>query len=403
MLKVWREALDVPRWLRVLMLGQLVCSAGSLAWIYLTLYLVDGRGLSPAGAGLVAAAYGAGILGGNLAGGWFGDRFGLARSAIVAQLATAAACAAMPFVPATWLAVVALTAGLTGGASRPLSSALVALSLPREKRRQGIALSRSAFNAGFTIGPPLGGLLAAYDFDLVFVLDGATSILMALLVRWKVPRSGHLARPAVQAPTGVWAAMRGRPGVVVVLLALLVVDTAYRQTFTSLPLLLADAGSPAVAYGALIALSSAIIVLLETPLAVWLGERSALPVIAVGFGCVGVGLGVIGLLPSLAGAVVAMLVITAGEMLYKPTATAHVADAAPDGMTGRFSSLYAAASISGMMLAPILGGPAYEHAPDLLWPVAATVTLVAAVWVWTVGRPGRVWWPGAVSAARSTR
>jgi dipeptide/tripeptide permease len=51
-------------------------------------------------------------------------------------------------------------------------------------------------------------------------------------------------------------------------------------------------------------------------------------------------------------------VITGGEMLYKPTATAHVADAAPDGMVGRFSSLYAAASISGMFLAPALGGAA---------------------------------------------
>ncbi len=58
----------------------------------------------------------------------------------------------------------------------------------------------------------------------------------------------------------------------------------------------------------------------------------------------------------LGGAVVAAAFITAGEMLYKPTATAHVADAAPEGMVGRFSSLYAAASISGMFLAPALGG-----------------------------------------------
>ena len=62
--------------------------------------------------------------------------------------------------------------------------------------------------------------------------------------------------------------------------------------------------------------------------------------------------------------------ITAGEMLYKPTATAHVADAAPEGMVGRFSSLYAAASISGMLFAPALGGAAYEHAPGCCgrWP-----------------------------------
>ncbi len=81
----------------------------------------------------------------------------------------------------------------------------------------------------------------------------------------------------------------------------------------------------------------------------------------------------------MAGATVAIVVITAGEMLYKPTATAHVADAAPAGMVGRYSSLYAAASISGMFLAPALGGSAYEHAPGLLFPVAAALALAAGV------------------------
>jgi MFS family permease len=65
-------------------------------------------------------------------------------------------------------------------------------------------------------------------------------------------------------------------------------------------------------------------------------------------------------------------------MLYKPTATAHVADAAPSGMVGRYSSLYAAASISGMFLAPALGGVAYQHTPHLLYPVAATLAVLAS-------------------------
>lgn len=382
MLQVWRSATDVPGWLKVLLVGQMVSSAGSLAWIYLTLYLVDSRGMSPAQAGLVAAAYGAGTLGGNLVGGWLGDRIGLALAAVVTKSAAAVAIALMPFAATSWLAGVALLAGAIGGASRPITSALVALSLPKEKRREGIALSRSASNAGFTVGPPLGGLLAAYNFDLVFVLDGGTSLLMAALIWWKVPRTGHLVRGLGVRVTGVRRALGQQPSILVLLMAVVVVDTAYRQIFTSLPLLLSDTGAPAVAYGTLIAISSVIIVLLETPLAVWLGRHSALSVIAIGFALVGAGLAAIGLWPALGGAVIAMVVITAGEMLYKPTATAHVADAAPEGMAGRFSSLYAAASISGSMLAPALGGPAYEHAPRLIWPVAALAALAAAVWVW---------------------
>ncbi|WBQ03240.1 MFS transporter [Kribbella sp. CA-293567] len=366
---------DLPAWIKAVMLGQLVSSAGSLAWIYLTLYLVEDRGMSPQHAGFAAAAYGVGLLLGNLSGGWIGDRFGLRGAAVASQLSWAAASLAMPVVPVAVLPVLAAVAGLCGGACRPNLSALVATALPADRRREGIALSRSASNAGFIIGPPLGGLLAAYDFSLVFIIDAVSSVVLALIIwRW-VPAATRVV--AAQA-TGVWRALRRDRSIVVLLLAIVVVDTVYRQLYATLPLLLRDAGSPAVAYGVLIGASSVAIVLLEAPLAIRLRNHNSFRVIATGFVLVGVGLAVIGVWPALAGAAVAAVFITGGEMLYKPTATAHVADSAPEGMTGRYSSLYAAASISGMFLAPALGGTTYQHYPRLLYPAAAVLALVAA-------------------------
>ncbi|WP_083750555.1 MFS transporter [Kribbella sp. ALI-6-A] len=371
----WRRVAGLPGWLKAVMLGQLVSAAGALAWIYLTLYLVGDRGMTPQYAGFAAAAYGVGLLGGNLGGGWVGDRFGLRTAAVGSQLTWAAACLAMPVAPTAGLAVLAAIAGLCGGASRPNLSALVATAMPADRRREGIALSRTASNAGFTIGPPLGGLLAAYDFSLVFVVDAVSSLVLAVVVwRW-VPAAK---RTVVRQASGVWRALRQDRATLVLLGAIVVVDTAYRQLFATMPLLLRDAGSPAVAYGVLIGLSSVVIVLLEAPLAVRLAGHQALHVVAGGFVLVGVGLAVLGVWPALAGAAVAVAVITGGEMLYKPTATAHVADAAPEGMVGRYSSLYAAASISGMFLAPALGGTAYERVPGLLYPAAAVLALGAA-------------------------
>ncbi|TCO35845.1 putative MFS family arabinose efflux permease [Kribbella steppae] len=382
----WRRIAELPGWLKAVMLGQLVSSAGALAWIYLTLYLVEDRGMSAQQAGFAAAAYGVGLLGGNLGGGWFGDRFGLRSAAVASQLLWAVACVAMPVVPPAGLGVVAGVAGLFGGASRPNLSALVATALPDERRREGIALSRTASNAGFTIGPPLGGLLAAYDFSLVFVLDAVSSLVLAAIV-WRWVPAGR--RTVAVASAGMWRALVRDRSVVVLLATIVVVDTVYRQVFATMPLLLRDAGSPAVAYGVLIGLSSVVIVCCEAPLAVRLRGHRALRVIAVGFALVGAGLAVLGIWPALAGATVAIVVITAGEMLYKPTATAHVADAAPIGMVGRYSSLYAAASISGMFLAPALGGSAYQHAPGLLFPVAAALALAAGVVLILVGERRR--------------
>jgi len=403
-LTVWRRAAELPGWLKAVMLGQLVSSAGALAWLYLTLYLVEDRGLSPAKAGLAAAAYGVGLLAGNLGGGWFGDRFGLRSAVLGSLLSWSAACALMPVVPASGLAVMSALAGACGGASRPNLSALVALALPSDRRREAIALSRTASNAGFTIGPPLGGLLAAYDFDAVFVIDAVTSLVLAAVI-WRWAPAVDRRNSAVAVQSGLWRVLKQNRAVVVLLAAVVVVDTAYRQVFATMPLLLRDAGSPAVAYGALIAFSSVVIVVFEAPLAVWLRRYRAAAVIAGGFALVGLGLVALalaaaGIWPVLIGAVVAMGVITVGEMLYKPTATAHVADAAPDGMVGRFSSLYAAASISGMLFAPALGGAAYEHVPWLLWPVAAAAAGLAALMVLTTqGRAAVRAEPPSVSTA----
>lgn len=372
----WRRIAELPTWLQAVMVGQLVNGAGALAWIYLTLYLVEDRGMSAQQAGFAAAAYGVGLVGGNLGGGWFGDRFGLRAAALASQLLWAISCLAMPLVPGPSIAVVAALAGLFGGAGRPNLSALVATSLPAERRREGIALSRTASNAGFTIGPPLGGLLAAYDFSLVFVVDALTGLVMAAIIwRW-VPNARQTTGLST---TGLWKTVLRDRAVLVVLVTIVVVDTVYRQIFATMPLLLRDAGTPTVAYGVLLGASSVVIVLCEAPLAVRLRGHRATRVIAAGFACIGIGLAVLGVWPALGGAAVAIAVMTAGEMLYKPTATAHVADAAPDGMVGRYSSLYAAASISGMFLAPAIGGTTYQHAPGLLYPVAAGLALAAGV------------------------
>ena len=372
----WRRIADLPTWLKAVMVGQLVSSAGALAWIYLTLYLVEDRGMSAQQAGFAAAAYGAGLLGGNLSGGWFGDRFGLRTAAVASQLAWVVTCCAMPLVGTSWIGVVAALAGLCGGASRPNLSALVATALPAERRREGLALSRTASNAGFTIGPPLGGLLAAYNFSLVFLVDAVTSLVRAAVIWRFVPAARRTASVRVH---GLWKALARDRSVLVLLATIVVVDTVYRQIFATMPLLLRDAGTPAVAYGVLIGVSSVVIVLLEAPLAVRLQAHRATRVIAVGFALVAAGLAILGIWPALAGATLAIVVITAGEMLYKPTATAHVAGAAPEGMVGRYSSLYAAASISGMFLAPAIGGSAYQHVPGALFPVAAGLAAVAAI------------------------
>lgn len=191
-----------PAWLKALLLGHLVSAAGSLAWLYLTLWLVDERGRSPGVAGLITAVYGAGAIGGNLVGGSLGDRFGLRRALAVSKALAVLTCLAFPLCPDALLLPLALLSGLTGGAGRPLMSAVVATALLPELRREGIALSREAFNAGTVLGPPLGGLLALNHFGWVFVIDGVTSAVLLLVV---------LSWPSSSSPSGRCSTSRPPP------------------------------------------------------------------------------------------------------------------------------------------------------------------------------------------------
>jgi hypothetical protein len=83
-----------------------------------------------------------------------------------------------------------------------------------------------------------------------------------------------------------------------------------------------------------------------------------------------------------------MVVLTAGEILYKTTATAHVLDAAPLHLVGQYQGLYTGAATSGTMLSAPLGGIVYAAAPGLLWPLCGVVAVVGAVLALAAGRVG---------------
>lgn len=373
---IWSSLKELPGWVRLLVLGRFINAAGALAWFYLTVYLVQERGMDPVRAGIIVGANGFGLIAGHLLGGTIGDRFGIKPTLIAGYLAWAALCATMLIAPNSLLLLISAASGLSAGAAQPLGVALIADAVPPSQRRVGIAISRAAMNAGVMIGPPLGALAAEYDFSLVFIIDAVTSVVLAGIVwRFVPPAKRHSKSDSAR---GFFAAVRKDRMVVVLVLGVVALDTAYRQLFTGLPLMLTDTGTHLIGYGALIAGSCAIIVLAETPLAVLLAKHPALKVISFGWGLVGLGFVALAVWPRFAGAVIAVAIITVGEMLYKPTSPAFAADRAPEGMAGRFQSLYSAASISGMVLSPPLGGWVYQHAPGLLWPMCAGLALLAA-------------------------
>ncbi|WP_399185401.1 MFS transporter [Streptomyces sp. TLI_185] len=389
---------EVPRTVWLLAAGTFVNMVVSVSFAYTFLYLTGPRGLSTGQAGLLSGVAGAGLVAGNFTGGWYGDRFGHRRVLLAGAAVSGLVLAAVPLLPTSLLFAALPLSQYASGVQRAANSALVAVIVPEGARRQAFAVVRAAANGGFTLGPVLGALVATrFSYDWLYVAEGLGSLGLACWTARVVPargaagrgRAGHSQRG------GVWAALRARPAVLVLLPAILVVDVVYRQQYSTFPVFLADHGMDARVYGALLAINGGVLLCLELPVAVVLRRRSPLRIVGSGLLLVGAGYGVLLVGAGVGAAVVMMGLLTLGEVLYKTTATAYVADQAPEHVLGRFQSLYAGVSISGVVLAAPLGGVLYEAAPGVLWPVCAGVGVVAGGAVLLAG--GRA--GGPVSAA----
>ncbi len=372
-----------PRVVWAVAVGRFFSSASSFLMLFLTLYLTGPRGMGVVAAGLLAGTAGIGWLAGSFTGGRWGDQHGHRRTALAASTGSGLLVATVPVQPVWFLCAtlpvstyLAATAGVSLGA-------LTALAVERGNRRTMVAISRAASNAGFVIGPPLGALLAVWSYDALFVVDGG----MLLLVRCALAPLLPDVKPVVEGPrTGFLAALRADRALLRLLGAVVVVDVVYRQLYSTVPLHLRDSGMPLGLYAALVAIGSGLILALEIPVALRLRGCSSYPIIAAGYALVGLGFALFGLPVSVATAVLAMVVLTAGEILYKTTATAHVLDAAPDHLVGQYQGLYNGASTSGSLLAAPIGAALYAVAPGLLWPLLGVLGVGAAVSVYA-GRP----------------
>ncbi|MER5754644.1 MFS transporter [Streptomyces sp. NPDC002088] len=380
---------DVPRTVWLLAGGTFANMVVSVGFAYLFLYLTGPRGLGAGEAGLLSGAGGVGLVAGNFTGGWYGDRFEHRRVLLVAAAGSGLLLAAVPLLPTPALYLVLPVAQYASGAQRAANSALVAVIVPEGARRQAFAVVRAASNGGFTVGPVLGALVATrFSYDWLYVAEGLGSLGLACWTARVVPARGAVKRAAGpdRGEGGVWPALRARPAVLVLLPAILVVDVVYRQQYSTFPVYLADHGLDARVYGSLLAINGGVLLCLELPVALALRRRSPLHIVGGGLLLVGAGYAVLPTGAGLGTAIVMMTLLTLGELLYKTTATAYVADRAPEHVQGRFQSLYAGVSISGVVLAAPLGGALYEAAPGVLWPVCAGLGLAAGGAVLGAGR-----------------
>jgi predicted MFS family arabinose efflux permease len=393
----YREAFSgLSRAVWLLAVTSLINRAGTMVMPFLVLFLVEKRGFTTTEAGQTLALYGLAAMAASWFGGRLCDRFGSIRIMKGSLLGMGLAFLALGHLHGR-LAISAMVVALSlvGEVFRPANlSALAAASGPAERTRSFVLL-RLAVNAGMSVGPTVGGLLAAIDYSWLFVVDGVTSILAAGLLFVAFP--GRLAAPSA-ARIRAGSPFRDRP-VLAILGLMFVLNIVTFQIVGTFPLSLRDLYGFSKAWiGLTLAANTVIIILFEMVLIHSLERRDPLKV--AGFGAFLLG-GGLALLPFGTGlgfgyVLVSTAVWTMGEMLTFPLLTTAVADRAPEATRGAYMGLLNFSIAASFVVAPLVGTWVYQNlGPRTLWLGGGVVGLVAwagfqalARWVGTDSRTG---------------
>lgn len=366
--------------------GLLINRAGAFAMLFLSLYLTDARGASAAIAGTVVGAYGAGGAAGVLLGGVLADRWGRRATLLTAQLATATLMVALAFSrPLLLIAALAALVGVVHSMSGPALVAAIVDVVPADRRSRAFNLEFWALNLGMAVASLLAGLVAEASFTALFLVDAAATLTAAAVIGWKVPETLRRTVPPAGQPTAV---RPRRPGLLTVLtdrIFLVFVGLTFvlavltLQTSTIMPLAMRADGLGPSAYGVVVALGGALIVVGQLFVPRLIDRHRKHVVLAASTVLLALGFGVLAVADDLTVYLGAAVVWTVGSMLAAPPNAQINADLAPPHLRARYQSVFYLTFPAAAFVAPMLGGVSLQYLGDRHWLIVGGLGLLAAV------------------------
>jgi predicted MFS family arabinose efflux permease len=371
----------------MLALLMLINRSGTMVIPFLSVYLNQKLDFDLQQVGWVMGSFGLGSLLGVYLGGILTDKIGYYK----VQFWSLALTGVMFFLLQTidsflmFNIMIFLTSTISD-AFRPANMTAVAYYSETKDRTRSISLIRLAINAGWAIGPAIGGIIAIQiGYSWLFWLDGATCMIAAVFLLLFLKEAGKQPdeeKEEIQTEgSKIKPVLKDRHFVAFVLLNV-VTSIAFFQLLTSVPVYLKSGlGIDEDGIGLIMAMNGLIIAATEMPLVYLLEKRfHSLRIIVIGTLLITLSYTVF-VLGSWKGlAIVSMLFITFGEILHMPFANAFTMGRAQKSNLGKYLSYYGMSYSLAFILAPILGLHIAEHyGYDALWYSMTTIGVVSTL------------------------
>jgi MFS family permease len=367
---------------------------GSLVYPFFALFITHKFGVGMTEVGILFALFSLTSVGGNVIGGALADRLGRKKLIILGLIISAITSMALALSPTIEAAyATALFVGLFSNIGGPASGAMIGDILPERQRTQGFGILRVVFNLAVAIGPAIGGMLAGVSYLLLFAIDAVTSLITAVIVAKAIPEtlpaSAEDGSPETVSETfGGYGRILRDAAFMVFFAAATLMMLGMVQLHGTLAVFLRDVhGYPDRGYGLLLSLNATMVVLFQFYITRKIERFPPYLMLMLGAGLYVVAFGMFGVVSGAVLFVLAVIIMTIGEMLVAPVAQALVIRLAPEDMRGRYMALFGFSGMIGNAAGPLLAGLIMDNLnPSLVWFAASLSMVLAGILSWFLHR-----------------
>lgn len=379
----------MPKQAWLLIIGMIInVTASSFLWPFNTIYIHNylGKSLSVVGMALMINSLAAAI--GNLAGGYMFDKWGGYKSILTGIIITLVSVAGLVMIHSWPLYVVWLAAiGLGSGMVFPSMYAMIATIWPEGGRRAFNALYVSQ-NFGVALGSALGGLVASLRIDYIFlanlILYAAFFVLAAIGFKTIQTKAVHIENE----PTtrSLWKMTPMFQSLLILCTAYMMCWGTYVQWQGVIPLRMQELHISLQSYSLLWTVNGALIVLAQ-PLIHWIVQTikaSLKQQFIIGISIFIISFALVSQAESFHMYMIAMIILTCGEMFAWPAVPTIANNLAPTGKIGFYQGLVNSAATGGRMLGPLAGGVIFDVFHIRVLFIFILATLIVAIFITSV-------------------
>lgn len=405
MKKIYQIYLDSYRGLSsaswMLAIVMLINRAGSMVFPFLGVYMSKELHFEDEQTGYVLACYGIGSMIGSTLGGWITDKIGNYKLQYLSLLGSIPMFILLPhFTSVVSLALMILFQSTISEMFRPANSVAITKYAKPENITRAFSLNRMAVNLGFSVGPAMGGMLAAISYSLLFYINAGAAFFAAVVFIYFFKGRKENPKPKIDvtadteitvAATTIQRQSPYKDGLFLFYSFFCTLySIAFLQLFSTLPIFYEKVGGLDEFEIGLVLGYSGLLIFLTEMLLVHLAERHLTTQKTIFYGALiaPLAFGIFLLDHSMLSIFLSITFLSASEMLIFPYTSTVTAMRANDSSKGSYMGVNGLTFAIGFIISPVLGTKLVTYfGYDILWIVMGSIFLIAAFGLnYTVGK-----------------